>query len=169
MKKSMTGYELKKFFPLSFSFFSGISYGSIYPALKKMKGEGLITMTPLIQDGAPNRKVYSITNKGKKLFGEALKEPVRLEPKRDSFLTQLFFFAHLSRAERIEKAKSHLSSIKEVQAALESTGPDIAKRADQYQVLCYRYGLRFYRDLVKNIEEIVGALEETSTHGGRKG
>ena len=44
MHGSMTGYELKKFFTLSFSFFSGLSYGSIYPALKGMEKEGLISM-----------------------------------------------------------------------------------------------------------------------------
>ncbi len=39
MKRSMTGYELKNAFSLSFSFFSGFSYGSIYPALKRMEQE----------------------------------------------------------------------------------------------------------------------------------
>ena len=168
MNKRMTGYDLKKAFSLSFSFFSGISYGSIYPALKKMESEGLITMTHQIQDGTPNRKVYSITDKGKKLFGDSLKEPIRMEPKRDNFLMQLFFFAHLSRAERIKKARNHLASIKQIRSVLETTGPDIAKRADQYQALCYQYGLRFFRDLVKNLEEIVQSLEKSSTQVRRK-
>ena len=56
MYGSMTGYELKKFFSISFSFFSGLSYGSIYPALRKMEKEGLITMRLEVQDGAPNRR-----------------------------------------------------------------------------------------------------------------
>ena len=43
MRQSMTGYDLKKAFSMSFSFFSGLSYGSIYPALKKMERQGLIS------------------------------------------------------------------------------------------------------------------------------
>jgi len=164
MDNSMTGYELKKAFSLSFSFFSGISYGSIYPALKKMEGEGLITMTHEIQDGTPNRKVYTITDKGKEIFRDSLREPISLEPKRDSFLMQLIFFAHLSPAERIKKAKQRLESVRKMQSALESLWPDIAEHADQYQVLCYQYGLRHVRDLVKNVEVVVRALEEIPVH-----
>ena len=44
MHKSMTGYDINKAFSISFSFFSGLSYGSIYPALNKMRRQGLITM-----------------------------------------------------------------------------------------------------------------------------
>ncbi len=157
---SMTGYELKKAFSISFSFFSGISYGSIYPALKKMEGEGLITMIHQIADGSPNRKVYTITEKGKGLFRDSLMEPIRQEPKRDSFLMHLFFFAHLSPAEGIKKARHHLESVKKILSALESVGPDIAEHADRYQALCYQYGLRFCRDLVKNVEGVVRSLEE---------
>jgi DNA-binding PadR family transcriptional regulator len=169
MENSMTGYELKKAFSISFSFFSGISYGSIYPALKKMEREGLITMTHHIQDGSPNRKVYTITDKGKELFRDSLREPISLEPKRDSFLMHLFFFAHLSPEERIMKAGHHLESIRKIQSDLESVGPDIEEHADPYQVLCYQYGLRFCRDLVKNVEVVVRSLEDASGHARGKG
>ena len=160
MNNSMTGYGLKKAFSISFSFFSGISYGSIYPALKKMEGEGLITMARQIQDGSPNRKVYTITDKGKKLFRDSLQEPIHQEPKRDSFLMHLFFFAHLSPAEGLKKARSHLEYVEKIQSTLESVGPDIAKYADKYQVLCYQYGLQSCRDLVKNVGGVVQSLEK---------
>ena len=68
MQKSMTGYELKKAFSISFSFFSGLSYGSIYPALKKMEQQGLITMRMEIQEGLPNKKIYTITKLGREKF-----------------------------------------------------------------------------------------------------
>lgn len=71
-RQPLTGYELKKRFSISFSFFSGASYGSIYPALKNRTGEGLVTRQIAIQEGAPNRKVYSLTAAGKKAFLEAL-------------------------------------------------------------------------------------------------
>ena len=109
---NMTGYELRKLYSLSFSFFSSISYGSIYPALKKMEREGLITMRLEVQDGAPNRKVYTITGAGKKAFTEALTAPFPFERHRNSFLTRLFFFAHLPREERIRTATEYLGSVK---------------------------------------------------------
>jgi len=65
MGQSMTGYELRKFFSLSFSFFSGLSYGSIYPALRKLESEGLISMALQVRDASPNRKIYTITERGR--------------------------------------------------------------------------------------------------------
>ena len=92
--KSMTGYEIKKNFSFSFSFFSGLSFGSIYPALKKLEDKGLITMRMEIQDGAPNRKIYTITEQGREEFLGQLRSPILLEKGKSTFLTRLFFFAH---------------------------------------------------------------------------
>ena len=91
MNSSMTGYEIKKRFSLSFSFFSGLSYGSIYPALRKLEQEGLITLKVEIQDGSPNRKVYTITDEGRKVFLENLRAPFALEQPKMAFLARLFY------------------------------------------------------------------------------
>ena len=85
MQQSMTGYDLKKAFSMSFSFFSGLSYGSIYPALKKMEKLGLISMKVEIQDGAPNRKIYTITEAGRKSFLESLQTPLVPERHKSVF------------------------------------------------------------------------------------
>ena len=54
--RALSGYDLKKIFSVSFTFFSDLSYGSIYPALKKLEQQGLITMKLEIQESSPNRK-----------------------------------------------------------------------------------------------------------------
>ncbi len=162
MYGSMTGYDLKKYFSLAFSFFSGLSYGSIYPALKKMEKEGLISMKLEIQDGAPNRKVYSITDSGREAFVNALKMDYPAEQPKSPFLTRLFFFSYLSPEERLVSVTQHLESIRQAQRLLEAVGPQIEPKADPYQTLCYQFGVRFYRDLVNNISEVVGALESKS-------
>ena len=157
--QSMTGYELKKFFSISFSFFSGLSYGSIYPALKRMEKEGLITMRLEVQDGPPNRKVYTITDLGKKTFAKALEAPFRFERIKNPFLTRLFFFAHLSKDARVNAAVGYLESVKHVQEELEAARSKIETHADRYQYLSFQFGLRFFQDMVRNISEIVHALE----------
>lgn len=159
MYGSMTGYELKKFFTLSFSFFSGLSYGSIYPALRSMEKEGLISMQREVQDGAPNRKVYTVTAAGKRAFIESLQSPIAFERQRNAFLTRLFFFAHLSPEERLKSATHYLDSLREVQAELESAGIEITTRADRFQNLCYQFGRRFFSDLVRNVSQVVEDLE----------
>jgi DNA-binding PadR family transcriptional regulator len=175
MRGSMTGYEIKKRFSLSFSFFSGLSYGSIYPALRKMEREGWITLQVEIQDGSPNRKVYTITDEGRKVFLESLQAPFEPERPRNAFLSRLFFFAHLSPEERLATANRHLESMKGVQRSLEAVEPQIKGRADDYQYLCFTFGVRFYEDLVRNVAGVVKELqrqkpepEARSPKAGRK-
>lgn len=172
MQGGLTGYDLKKCFSVSFSFFSGLSYGTIYPALKKMEQEGLITLKVEIQDGSPNRKVYSITDAGRKAFTEALKSESAAERPKNLFLTKLFFFSHLPHEERMAVVTSHLDSIQRAQKELHAAGPYIEDNADPYQKLCYQFGVRFHEDLVKNISEIVRGLDtiekQTSKKRGRK-
>jgi DNA-binding PadR family transcriptional regulator len=160
-RESLTGYELKKRFSISFSFFSGASYGSIYPALKKMEKEGLVSQRLEIQDGAPNRKVYSITAAGRRAFILALKEPWRWETPKTAFLTRLFFFAQLSPEERQTATRSLLETVKQSQRQLQSIRSEIEARADFYQLQCYSFGLRFYRDIIRNLSQVLQALEKT--------
>jgi len=160
-RQPLTGYELKKRFSISFSFFSGASYGSIYPALKKMEREGLVTQQLEIQDGTPNRKVYSITAAGRKAFIEALTAPFHWEMPKNVFLTRLFFFAHVSPEERKTAVRGHLESLKEAQRELKSSRSKIESRADYYQLQCYHFGLRFYQDIIRNVSQVLQALEKT--------
>lgn len=164
INKSMTGYELKKIFSLSFAYFSGLSYGSIYPALKKMEEEKLITMRLEIQESAPNRKVYTITKKGKQAFLEALRLPFGIERHKNSFLLRLFFFSHLSQQERLGAADNYLKSIRFAFKELEAARPEIEAHADRYQFLCFQFGLRFLKDLARNVEEVIEALAEDQKH-----
>ena len=168
MRGPMTGYELKKLFSLSFSFFSGLSYGSIYPALKKMEQEGQITMALEVQEGSPNRKVYTITDEGRRAFLDALKAPFTHERGKHPFLTRLFFFAHLAPQERIATARRFLESVEEMQKELENARPQIEARADPYQFLCYEFGLGLLHDLNRNVRGVVRALEQDKNGAGHK-
>jgi DNA-binding PadR family transcriptional regulator len=168
MDGSKTGYELRKRFSLSFSFFSGLSYGSIYPALKKMEKQGLVSMRVEIQDGAPNRKIYTITEAGTEAFVEALRAPFDLERPKSTFLTRLFFFSHLSPEERQATAARHLESIQQVRRRLQAIEPDVKGRADKHQYLCYRFGLRFFEDLGRNVSDIVRELESDAGKGNAR-
>ncbi len=165
MRGSMTGYELKKRFSLSFSFFSALSYGSIYPALKKLEQEGLITLKIEIQDGSPNRKVYTITDSGREFFLENLRTPFTLERQKSAFLARLFFFAHLTREERLTTASRYLESIKEMQETLGALEPEIRDRADEFQYLSYTFGIRFFDDLARNVERVMQELESKEAEG----
>ena len=160
MHKSMTGYELKSLFSISFSFFSSISFGSIYPALKKMEAQGLISMRLEIQENAPNKKIYTITEEGRARFRSLLKEPIPLERAKSEFLSRVFFFSNLERAERLELVQGYLESINGERRKLEAAKPEIEELADPFQKECFHFGARLFESLSGNIAEMLKALEK---------
>ena len=61
----MSGYDLGQLIRISVGHFWRESYGQIYPNLKKLAAEGLVTAKTERQKGKPDRRIYSITNKGR--------------------------------------------------------------------------------------------------------
>jgi DNA-binding PadR family transcriptional regulator len=160
MKSSMTGYDLRKAFSMSFSFFSGISYGSIYPSLKKMESAGLISKQVEIRDGAPNRKIYTIKEAGKTAFLEALRAPFLPGQPKNPLLMRLFFFKHLTPEERKAIVLAQIESIKNLRVELESLRPVIEVHADRFQFLCYQMGLRYYENMASALSLVMEASED---------
>ena len=89
-----TGYEIKHRFEEAFSHFFGASFGSIYPALAELSRQGLVTCRSVEQDKRPDKKVYSLTERGQRaLLDELMATPPRHKV-RSEFLV-LMYFAHL--------------------------------------------------------------------------
>ena len=89
-----SGYDLKKYFESSFGHFFAAGYGSIYPALAALADQGLVNCEEVPQDGKPDRKVYSITDRGREELAAALVDPNPSHKVRSEFLAMMFF-AHL--------------------------------------------------------------------------
>lgn len=169
MRGSHTGYELKQDFAISFSFFSGLSYGSIYPALKKMAQAGLVSMQQTRQDHAPDRKVYTITPQGRDAFLAALRSPFLSDNCKSPFLMRLFFFADLAPDERQAMVQAYLETVRKQYQELEAVQPQVEQQADRFQYLCFQFGLQFYKDLAARVEQVLDALApESTTDSGRK-
>lgn len=82
-----TGYEIRKMsLEGRFSHFIDASYGAIYPALLHLTEEGLVSCREEHQSGKPDRKVYSITEKGRAALLEALHETPPPDKYRSEFL-----------------------------------------------------------------------------------
>lgn len=83
-----SGYEIKKEIGEGlFSHFIDASFGSIYPALTQLAGEGLVTVRAEEQSGKPDKKVYAITPKGL----DVLARSVSVVPSRDKYKSEFLF------------------------------------------------------------------------------
>ena len=134
-----TGYDIKKFFESTFSHCFLAGYGSIYPALAELTGEKLVTARTAPGQGGPNRKIYHLTDAGRKAFLARLKNTVPQHKVKSEFLV-LMYFAHLLPPTKLEAIlDKHLQDIehklKQIRAH-EHTHPESGVAASGAQFVC---------------------------------
>ena len=91
----MSGYDLGQAIRTSVGFFWNESYGQIYPNLKNLAAEGLVTSKTERQKGKPDRHIYSITKKGRERLAAWLAVAPQPEIPRNELLLKLFFGAQV--------------------------------------------------------------------------
>jgi len=146
-----TGYEIKKSFEEGpFAQFHHYGFGSIYPALGKLRAEGLVTCTEMAQQGRPGKKVYRIAPAGI----DALKKAVAVAPAADKIRSDtlfMFFFAELLGGEHrhaiydtyLDHYRRRLESVR----ALDNTGTSGGR------LFVRGFGLAIYEAVVRYMEE----------------
>jgi PadR family transcriptional regulator AphA len=87
----MSGYDLGQNIRRSVGFFWNESYGQIYPNLRTLAAEGLVTAKTERQKGKPDRHIYSITKKGRDRLASWLAIAPQPEIPRNELLLKLFF------------------------------------------------------------------------------
>src|SRR5437868_15510344 len=99
--KPMSGYDIRATIAESIAYFWTESYGQIYPTLKRLAKDKLVTRRGELARGR-QRNVYSITDAGREALAEWLRRPAEARPPRNELLFKLFFARHASVAEAEE-------------------------------------------------------------------
>lgn len=103
--RPMHGYRIKAQIEKDFGHVWSINYGQIYPNLKSLLDEGLITMTEENVQGmkGPSRKLYSLTERGRQAFARWIDEPPEKGMMlRDPFLMRFVFFCFGDKGRSLE-------------------------------------------------------------------
>jgi DNA-binding PadR family transcriptional regulator len=87
----MSGYDLGLTIRGSIGHFWNESYGQIYPNLKKLAEGEFVNSRTERKKGKPDRRIYSITRKGRERLTEWLGVPPQPEIPRNELLLKLFF------------------------------------------------------------------------------
>lgn len=99
----MSGYDLMKSFDSSLSYFWHVRTSQIYLELSKMAKDELITSETFMQENRPNKKIFTITEKGKKelknwMLNFDMKKSFAI---KNEFLMLNFFLGEFSKAEAL--------------------------------------------------------------------
>ena len=84
-----------------------MSFGSLYPALRRLERKGLIEATK----GEGRRKAYRISGSGREAFVRMLADVPEVDESDRGFQLRLAFFAHLDRKSRIRVLEDRRSAL----------------------------------------------------------
>jgi DNA-binding PadR family transcriptional regulator len=134
MESEATGYDLKRRFRDPVGFFYRVSDGSLYPALKKLARDRLVTQR-VERRGKRSRTVYSITETGRARFLKMLREPAQPVFVFDEAQVKIYFAHHDPEAALTHMKRTHeedaqrAEMLKRLVREMEKSGESVFRKA----------------------------------------
>ena len=172
-----SGYDMRRTIQGSVGYFWGESYGQIYPTLKRLASDGLITPRGRVETGRAaqgrgGRQEYTLTAAGHARLREWLALPYREDPPRDEFLLKLFFGREAGPGVAERQVREFQEKNRRVLATIEEIGRmGTAKNAEhphfRYWILTLEYGVAQIRAALEWSERALETLQQMETAGRR--
>src|SRR5918996_3059027 len=140
-ESSMHGYQLKKRLSETLGPFWQVSYGTLYPALKRLRAAGAVEEVFPGAEIRRRKNVYRVTEQGEAMFARLAESVGEREPADDDngFRVRLAFFRYLKPEARIgvlERRRAALTRrLAEIRSRFSSS------RVDDYALSLMRHGM----------------------------
>ena len=158
----MHGYELRKELATKLGTLrAAISFGTLYPTLKRLRAAGWISATVPAEGVIPpltsrrGRIVYKITADGKERFADLLAQAGPETYDDEGFGVHFAFFARTDRATRLRILEGRRRRIEERREGLREVLARAADRLDAYTLELQRHGLEACEREVRWLEELI--------------
>jgi DNA-binding PadR family transcriptional regulator len=169
----MSGYDIKKAVEGSINYFWTESYGQIYPMLKSLVAERLVTKTVKKQGGKPDRHVYTLTTRGRKELHTWLAGRVMPTVERNELLLKLCFGEESSlvvnreHVEEYRKLQTELhETIRAIERNIRSQRPESPDAP--YWLMTVNYGKRISKARIDWCDETLAKLDKIARGNNRK-
>ena len=157
-ERSMHGYQLRKSLSETLGPFWQVSYGALYPALKRLRSQGAVEdVFPATKVGR-RRNVYRITERGEELFSELLSSAGDRETDDDNgFRVRLAFFRYLKPETRIGVLERRRAALTVRLAELKQRMVNYRERIDSYTLSLMRHGMDATERDISWLDELIEA------------
>jgi DNA-binding PadR family transcriptional regulator len=155
----MHGYELRKRLNLMLGWTRLLSYGSLYPALKKMLRGNLIeemapTPTPLSRRP---KIVYQVTEKGTAEFERLMSEVGPTAWEDDNFDIRFAFFGRTDMEIRLRVLEGRRTRLQERLERVQNQLSMTEKEADRYAAELQRHGVESVEREVRWLSDLINS------------
>ncbi len=178
----MHGYELRKRLVSLLGWGRAFSYGTLYPCLKELVRQGLITTdaepedpgsgsplrTRTLSAGRRARIVYRLTPAGRERFVELLGQAGPSSWEDEPFGVHFAFFAQTDAQVRLRILEGRRTRLEERLEAFRSSLQRTRARLDAYTLELQRHGLESVEREVRWLDELIDSeRRRAARHGGR--
>lgn len=139
-ERSMHGYQLSKRLTDSLGGFWRVSYGSLYPSLRRLEREGAVEKVFSEEEIGRRKNVYRVTEKGERLFLELLQEAGHESGEENRFRVRLAFFKYLAPETRIRLLEKRRAYLEERLSAIKTSLSATRERFDTYTLSLMQHG-----------------------------
>ncbi|MBK9049520.1 MAG: PadR family transcriptional regulator [Chloroflexi bacterium] len=166
----MTGYDLKKRFEESSTFYWSGNNNQIYKALVELHQAGFVTKEVQQQESLPARKIYTVTALGLAELRQWLITPPELPQRRHPFLVQLAWADLLTPAELDKQLAQYEEEVDtkwrmlQVQQQRATDWPQRTERERHLWQMISENELAFYRGELAWVRELRDGLRTEKSH-----
>ena len=168
-----SGYQLAHRFDRSIGYFWAATHQQIYRTLKTMEEDGWVSVTPVAQQGRPDKKVYAVSDAGRAELARWIAEPLsgRGSSVADNRTRDIAVKIRGAEHGDIDAVHAQVAALRAERAELLDTYRGFEKRQFPdpsalagnalHQYLVLRGGIRAEESAIDWLDEVATAMEET--------
>jgi PadR family transcriptional regulator, regulatory protein AphA len=156
-----SGYDIKKKMAATTDHFWKESDGALYPTLRQLNEEGLVSYKIENPESGKPKKIYRITESGKHEFSEWMQQSVNMAPVRHELLLKMFFGGLVDKSVMIKHLRAFRDTVKKKLETYESYQKEIKKEKANniYNYLTIRAGVMNTENFIRWCDEALDLLE----------
>jgi DNA-binding PadR family transcriptional regulator len=140
-QQPMHGYRLSRELGGSLGGFWRVSYGSLYPTIRRLERDGLVAPVPGDSTGGRRKTVFGITEQGERAFLELLQETPNDSSTEDTrFRVRLAFFRYLPPETRIRLLERRRAYLIDRLSTIDDSLRTTREGADDYTLSLMEHG-----------------------------
>jgi DNA-binding PadR family transcriptional regulator len=140
-QRSLSGYDVKGYLKNLGWLIGSPSAGSIYPALRSLLQGGLVTVEVELRPDRPPRKVYTISEAGKRELDQWVDQPVGPSGSMKAFMMRLILASHYAPDRLLALMRQRRAEVARHQQELTSSRAFTGTAADLGQRMALEYAL----------------------------
>lgn len=167
----MHGYELRKQLNTVLGWSRVLSYGSLYPALKKMKRAGWISERAADEEsavvvGRRQRIVYELTEAGNTQFAALMSQAGPASWEDDNFGVRFAFFSRTDMEIRLRILEGRRTRLEERLERVQSQLSRTQEQMDRYAMELQRHGVESVEREVRWLSDLINAERKADVKAG---